>query len=135
MNHAPEIKDEPVIARRQRGDALDQRNVHPVCPNITSRFYRKEQPRARRGPALRWAMAGFKLWARRSYCRSMSYARFLTGACLLICLAGLRAADAQPVPDWQAVHVLNRLAYGPTLEDFQRVKAIGVDRYVAEQLA
>src|SRR6266436_959388 len=61
--------------------------------------------------------------------------RFLTGACLLICLAGLRAADAQPVPDRQAIHVLNRLAFGPTLEDFHRVKAIGVDRYVAEQLA
>ncbi len=65
----------------------------------------------------------------------MLYVRFLTGACLLICLAGLRAAYAQPVPDRQAIHVLNRLAFGPTLEDFHRVKAIGVDRYVAEQLA
>jgi uncharacterized protein (DUF1800 family) len=65
----------------------------------------------------------------------MLYVRFLTGACLLICFAGLRAAYAQPVPDWQAIHVLNRLAFGPTLEDFHRVKAIGVDRYVAEQLA
>jgi hypothetical protein len=65
----------------------------------------------------------------------MLYVRFLTGACLLICLAGLRAADAQPVPDRQAIHILNRLAFGPTLEDFHRVKAIGVDRYVAEQLA
>src|SRR6266436_5541881 len=61
--------------------------------------------------------------------------RLLTGACLLICLAGLRAAYSQPVPDRQAIHVLNRLAFGPTLEDFHRVKAIGVDRYVAEQLA
>jgi len=65
----------------------------------------------------------------------MLYVRFLTGACLLICLAGLRAAYAQPVPDRQAVHILNRLAFGPTLEDFHRVKAIGVDRYLAEQLA
>src|SRR6266446_9689464 len=65
----------------------------------------------------------------------MLYVRFLTGACLLICLAGLRAAYAQPDPDRQAIHVLNRLAFGPTLEDFHRVKAIGVDRYLAEQLA
>jgi hypothetical protein len=65
----------------------------------------------------------------------MLYVRFPTAACLLICLAGLRAAYAQPVPDRQAIHVLNRLAFGPTLEDFRRVKAIGVDRYVAEQLA
>ncbi len=65
----------------------------------------------------------------------MLYVRFLTGACLLICLAGLRAAYAQPFPDRQAVHILNRLAFGPTLEDFHRVKAIGVDRYLAEQLA
>ena len=65
----------------------------------------------------------------------MLYVRFLTGACLLICLAWLRAAYAQPVPDRQAVHILNRLAFGPTLEDFHRVKAIGADRYLAEQLA
>jgi len=65
----------------------------------------------------------------------MLYARFLTGACLLICLVGLRPAYAQPVPDRQVIHVLNRLAFGPTLEDFDRVKAIGVDRYIAEQLA
>ena len=65
----------------------------------------------------------------------MLYIRILAGACLLICLAGLRAACAQPVTDRQAIHVLNRLAFGPTLEDFQRVRAVGVDRYVAEQLA
>ena len=47
MNHAPEIEDEPVIAGRQRSDASNQRNVHAACPNITSRFYREEQPRAR----------------------------------------------------------------------------------------
>ena len=65
----------------------------------------------------------------------MLYVRFLAGACLLICLVGLRAAYAQPVSDRQAIHVLNRLAFGPTVEDFDRVKAIGVDRYVANQLA
>src|SRR5215468_2105016 len=88
-----------------------------------------------RGLLLTWAISGFKLRARRSYFRSMLYARFLTGAFLLICLTGLQAVYAQPVPDRQVIHVLNRLAFGPTLEDFDRVKAIGVDRYIAEQLA
>src|SRR5438874_1444011 len=87
------------------------------------------------GPALKWPISGFKLRARRSYSRSMLYARFLTGACLLIFLVALRAAHAQPVSDRQAIHVLNRLGYGPTLEDFERVKVIGIDRYIAEQLA
>src|SRR5215471_97911 len=88
-----------------------------------------------RGLLLTWAISGFKLRARRSYFRSMLYARFLTRAFLLICLTGLQAVYAQPVPDRQVIHVLNRLAFGPTLEDFDRVKAIGVDRYIAEQLA
>ena len=47
MNHPPEIEDEPVIAGRQRSDASNQRNFHTACPNITSRFYREERPRAR----------------------------------------------------------------------------------------
>ncbi len=32
------------------------------------------------------------------------------------------------------LHVLNRLAFGPTAEDFDYVKMIGVERYIAEQL-
>src|SRR6266478_894259 len=104
----------------------------PTLPRVSTG---KSSQGPERGPPLTWAISGFKLRARRSYSRSMLYVRFLTGACLLICLAGLRAAYGQPVPDRQAIHVLNRLAFGPTLEDFHRVKAIGVDRYVAEQLA
>ncbi len=61
--------------------------------------------------------------------------RFLTGTFLLLCLAGLQPARAQPASDRQVMHVLNRLAFGPTLEDFHRVKAIGVERYIAGQLA
>src|SRR5438105_679692 len=60
---------------------------------------------------------------------------YLAAACLLICLAGLRPSYAQPVPDRQATHVLNRLAFGPTLEEFRHIQAIGVDRYIAEQLS
>src|SRR5215468_7324490 len=65
----------------------------------------------------------------------MRCSRSLAVACLLICLAGLRAPCAQSVSDRQAIHVLNRLAFGPTLEDIGHVKAVGVERYIAEQLA
>lgn len=36
--------------------------------------------------------------------------------------------------DEKVLHVLNRLAFGPTSDDFDYVKTIGVDRYIAEQL-
>src|SRR5271167_1112921 len=62
------------------------------------------------------------------------YSGILAAACLLICLPVLPAAGAGPVSDRQIIHVLNRLAFGPTLEDFHHVRSIGVDRYIAEQL-
>ncbi len=40
------------------------------------------------------------------------------------------AADS----DQMVLHILNRLAFGPTVEDFDYVKMIGVERYIAEQL-
>jgi uncharacterized protein (DUF1800 family) len=40
------------------------------------------------------------------------------------------AADS----DQLVLHVLNRLAFGPTGEDFLYVKMVGVERYIAEQL-
>jgi uncharacterized protein (DUF1800 family) len=52
-------------------------------------------------------------------------------------LTGLPAmlmADAAEVPDRQIIHLLDRLAFGPTLEEFRYVKTIGVERYIAEQL-
>ena len=36
--------------------------------------------------------------------------------------------------DQLVLHVLNRLAFGPTGEDFLYVKMVGVERYIAEQL-
>src|SRR5712692_9942157 len=36
--------------------------------------------------------------------------------------------------DRQILHVLDRLAFGPTQEDFHHVKAVGIERYIAEQL-
>src|SRR2546423_1324227 len=67
--------------------------------------------------------------------KAMHWRPHLAAACLLIWLAGLRPSYAQPVPDRQAIHVLNRLAFGPTLEEFRHIQAIGVDRYIAEQLS
>jgi uncharacterized protein (DUF1800 family) len=62
------------------------------------------------------------------------YPGILAAAYLLICLPMLQVTRAEPVSDRQIIHVLNRLAFGPTLEDFRLVRSIGVDRYIAEQL-
>jgi uncharacterized protein (DUF1800 family) len=62
------------------------------------------------------------------------YSGILAAACLLICLPVLSATGAEPPSDRQIIHVLNRLGYGPTLDDFHHVRSIGVDRYIAEQL-
>jgi uncharacterized protein (DUF1800 family) len=60
------------------------------------------------------------------------YAGLLGAACLLLLLAAMPASAADS--DQRVLHVLNRLAFGPTLADFNYVKAIGVERYIAEQL-
>jgi uncharacterized protein (DUF1800 family) len=50
-----------------------------------------------------------------------------------------RSADAQPTgreqtADQQVHHVLNRLAFGPRPGDVERVRAMGVDTWIAQQL-
>ena len=62
------------------------------------------------------------------------YSRILAAACLAIFLPVLEVTRAEPVSDRQIIHVLNRLAFGPTLQDFRLVRSVGVDRYIAEQL-
>ncbi len=62
---------------------------------------------------------------------SSRYAGLLGAACLLLLLP-VRASAVDS--DRQVLHVLNRLAFGPTLDDFNYVKTIGVERYIAEQL-
>jgi uncharacterized protein (DUF1800 family) len=59
----------------------------------------------------------------------------------LAVLAGLAALVLAPVlhaaplaPEQQAVHVLNRLAFGPRPGDVERVQRIGVQQYIDEQL-
>jgi uncharacterized protein (DUF1800 family) len=60
------------------------------------------------------------------------YGGILAVACLLLLLLPVRASGADS--DRQVIHVLNRLAFGPTLDDFNYVKQVGVERYIAEQL-
>jgi uncharacterized protein (DUF1800 family) len=43
-------------------------------------------------------------------------------------------AFADPASDVQIVHLLNRTAFGPTAADVAHVRAIGIDRYIDEQL-
>ena len=49
---------------------------------------------------------------------------------------GAAASAAAPAPDAQAqaLHVLNRLAFGPRPGDVERVAGMGVQRWIAEQL-
>ena len=66
--------------------------------------------------------------------RSRFHRFFAAAAGLLIALPSLLALGAEPVSDQTVVHLLNRLAFGPTLEEVRHVKTIGVERYIAEQL-
>ena len=59
--------------------------------------------------------------------------RFLAAFCV-VALTAPGAAFADPAGDRQIVHVLNRVAFGPTQADFEHVKEIGIDRYIDEQL-
>jgi uncharacterized protein (DUF1800 family) len=61
-------------------------------------------------------------------------AAILAAACSLSCVRNVPARAAEPIPDRPIIHVLNRLAFGPTLEEFRHVKTAGIERYIAEQL-
>ncbi|HZK92055.1 MAG TPA: DUF1800 domain-containing protein [Stellaceae bacterium] len=58
---------------------------------------------------------------------------FLT-ALIVVALAAPGPALADGSSDKQIVHVLNRIAFGPTPADAAHVKQIGIDRYIDEQL-
>jgi uncharacterized protein (DUF1800 family) len=59
----------------------------------------------------------------------------LTTAAAFLSLPALpHLARAVETPDRQVLHVLDRLAFGPTRDDFGHVKRVGVERYIAEQL-
>jgi uncharacterized protein (DUF1800 family) len=58
----------------------------------------------------------------------------LIAACLLAGIPAVLAVGGEAVSDRQVVHVLNRLAFGPTFEEYHYVKTIGIERYIAEEL-
>ena len=62
------------------------------------------------------------------------YAALLAVLCLLLPLPARAAPSTDQPSDRQIVHVLNRLAFGPSREDFRTVKAIGIARWIEEQL-
>jgi len=45
-----------------------------------------------------------------------------------------KAEAAERASDRQVLHILDRLAFGPTTADVKHVKAIGIEGYIAEQL-
>src|ERR1041384_7532815 len=53
---------------------------------------------------------------------------------LLIAVALVPARAAEPVSDRQILHILDRLAFGPTAQDIEHVKQIGLEPYIDEQL-
>ncbi|MEW5915747.1 MAG: DUF1800 domain-containing protein [Gemmatimonadota bacterium] len=57
-----------------------------------------------------------------------------TLATALIAVAATPAARRELSADEQAIHVLHRLAFGPRPGDVEKVKSIGVDRWIAQQL-
>lgn len=59
--------------------------------------------------------------------------------CLILTLVwmfwgGLSPSFATPVSRDQALHVLNRLAFGPAPGDIERVQQLGIDAYIEQQL-
>ncbi|HVC54148.1 MAG TPA: DUF1800 domain-containing protein [Stellaceae bacterium] len=55
--------------------------------------------------------------------------------CLLVVLCGRASPSWAVAPsDREIIHILNRLASGPTAADIAHVRQIGIDAYIAEQL-
>jgi uncharacterized protein (DUF1800 family) len=60
--------------------------------------------------------------------------RFLTVAIAVLATWSSAASESARSSDAAIVHVLNRIAYGPRAGDVERVRALGVDRYIDQQL-
>lgn len=60
-------------------------------------------------------------------------AAVLAVVCFIIIVAAA-AGGVEPSSDLSITHALNRLAFGPTLEELQYVKGIGIEGYITEQL-
>ena len=62
---------------------------------------------------------------------------FAVAAILLVCAIGGRGrlTAAGPPDDARITHVLNRLTYGPRPGEVERVRAVGIDRWIDSQLS
>ncbi len=68
---------------------------------------------------------------------TMPRAARLLSVCLVSILApySLSVASAQSLTEeQQAIHVLNRLGFGPRLGDIEKVRAMGIETYIEQQL-
>jgi uncharacterized protein (DUF1800 family) len=62
-------------------------------------------------------------------------ATVLAGATAMSAIGASTGPAVSPAPDDQTiVHVLNRVAFGPRAGDVERVRALGLERYIDEQL-
>ncbi len=86
-------------------------------------------PRSRR-PSLRPLLAVVVAAASAAACSSGSRGRELTPLVIV-----LPTEPREQTADEQVQHVLNRLAFGPRPGDVERVRSMGVDRWIALQLA
>ena len=55
-------------------------------------------------------------------------------ACLALPALPRLSDAAAPAGDRQVLHVLDRLAFGPSQADFRHATSVGIERYIAEQL-
>src|SRR5690348_10200301 len=78
------------------------------------------------------AQAGTHFSAARTSARWAPFA----GATIFLASMSLTvpAVAADKASDKQAIQILDRLGFGPTAADVAQVKAIGIDKYIAEQL-
>lgn len=68
--------------------------------------------------------------------RSVTKTFLILSSLVMIFGAPLPAAHAAAIPsDLRAIHVLNRLAFGPSAADMEHIKAVGVENYIQEQLS
>jgi uncharacterized protein (DUF1800 family) len=61
-------------------------------------------------------------------------ATLAAACCAAAALAAPNPARADAALDRQIVHVLNRMAFGPTRAELDHVRQVGIDGYIAEQL-
>lgn len=66
--------------------------------------------------------------------RRLSAIAIFTLATAWVTIAATPSVARELSVDEQAIHVLNRLGFGPRPGDVERIKRIGVDRWIAQQL-